>query len=101
MKIMNKYILHGCIIVFLVIIGVGLVSEIDNGANIENEVSSFEERIEGEGEIEDGNLSEVKIEKEDTSNLISNINAKLASIVVDILNEGLKIVVNIISSVTN
>ena len=98
---MSKYILHVCVIVFFVIIGVGLVSEINNSKSKNEEVSSFEESIENGEEIGDGNLSHVRVENEDTSNLISNINAKLATLVVDLLNQGLKIMVDIISSVTN
>jgi len=98
---MKKYILQICIIFFCIIIGVGIVGEINNKNKISNAVNSFEGSIENSEEIKDGNLSDVRVESEDTSNLISDINAKLASFIVNGLNQGLKVVVNLISSITN
>ena len=98
---MNKYILHGCIIIFLIIVGVGIVSEINNSSNVDKEVSSFEENIENGDEIQDGYIENVRVEKEDTSNLISNINARVATFVVESLNSALKIAIEAISSITN
>ena len=98
---MNKYILHGCIIMFLIIVGVGVVSEINNSSNVDKEVSSFEENIENGNEIQDGYIENVRVEKEDTSNLISDINARVAAFVVESLNSALKVVIEAISSITN
>ena len=98
---MKKYTLQICIIVFCIIVGVGLVSEINNKTSISEEINSFEEDLNNNEEISDGVIEDVRVEKEDTSNLISSINAKLASFVVDGLNMGLKVVVELISSITN
>jgi hypothetical protein len=98
---MKKYTLQGCIMFFCIILGVGIVGEINNKNTISDEVNGFEQNIENNEEINDGSMSNVRLEKEDTSNLISNINAKLATFIVDGLNEGLKVVINLISSITN
>lgn len=98
---MKKYILEICVIFFLVVIGVGIVSDMEESAESRETVSSYEEKIENGEEIEDGNLSNVRVEKEDTSNLISRVSAFFANIVVETLNFSFKMVINLMSGVAN
>ena len=57
---------------------------------------SFEETVSNEIEVENGNIDNIIVYNEDSSNLISDINAKVATIIVEglgaILNLGLKII---------
>ena len=99
--IVNKYILQACLIFFLVVVGVGIVVEIDNQKQMNEEIKDFKEDVESGNEINDGNLNDVQVRKEDTSNLISDVNAKAATVVVKVLNGGLKFIVNIVNGITN
>lgn len=99
--IVNKYILQACLIFFLVVIGVGIVVEIDNQKNLNENINDFKEDVESGNEIEDGNIKDVNVHKEDTSNLISTINSKIAFTIVRTLNDGLKFVVKIVNGMTN
>ena len=98
---MKKYILEASIILLFIIIGVGIVSDINQSSISEQEVNSFEEKIDNDIEINDGNLTGVIAEKEDTSNLISSLVAFISNLVVKVLNFGLKIMVKIMSGITN
>ena len=99
--IVNKYILQACLIFFLVVVGVGIVVEIDNQKQMNEEINDFKEDVESGNEINDGNLSDVQVRKEDTSNLISDVNSKVATVVVKALNGGLKFIINIVNGITN
>ena len=98
---MKKYIIEAGIILFFILLGVGVVSDINMSSSQTSEVESLEEKIEANDEINDGNLSNVKVEKEDTSNLISIIVANASNLVVKTLNLGLKLMVKIMSGITN
>ena len=98
---MRKYVIEGCLIFFLVVIGVGIVGEINASGSMEDEVSSFEDKLENNETIDDGNISKIEVKKEDTSNLISNTVTFFANIIVEVLNEGLKLMVKLMSRITN
>ena len=98
---MKKYILEAGIIFLFIIIGVGIVSDIDANSISNQEVNAFEEKVESNEEVNDGNLTNIKVEKEDTSNLISSIVAGISNVVVKTLNLGLKIMVKIMSGIAN
>jgi hypothetical protein len=98
---MKKYVLQALLIFFLVIVGVGIINDINAKSLNDETISSFEEKIENGEEIEDGNLLEVRVEKEDTSNLISRTSAFFAKLVVETLNFGFKIIINLMNGMTN
>lgn len=98
---MKKYVIEASIIFLFIIIGVGIVSDINGTSLKSEEVGEMEDKIENNEEIDDGNLSEVMIESEDTSNFISSIAASIANLVVETLNFGLKIIVKIMNGITN
>ena len=92
---MNKYLVQGFIVLIVILIGVSVVSDVSNKAQAKEEIIEFEENVSKENEVNNGNMENVHIIEEDSSNLISDINAKIASIIVDglnkILNLGLKL----------
>ena len=98
---MKKYILEAGIIFLFIIIGVGIVSDIDANSICNQEENAFEEKEESNEEVNDGNLTNIKVEKEDTSNLISSIVAGISNVVVKTLNLGLKIMVKIMRGIAN
>ena len=72
-----------------------LVTQIDG----KNSINKFEESVNSNEEINNGEMVEVNIVEEDSSNLISNINSKVASIIVNGLNFILKFGLKIIEGV--
>ena len=52
---MKKYILEAGIIFLFIIIGVGIVSDIDANSISNQEVNAFEEKVESNEEVNDGN----------------------------------------------
>ena len=98
---MRKYVIEGCLIFFLVVVGVGIVGEINTSGSIEEEISSFEDKLENNELIEDGNVSKIEVKKEDTSNLISNAVTFFANIIVKVLNAGLKLMVKLMNGIAN
>ena len=98
---MKKYLIHICLIFFLVVIGVGIINDINQVDSNKESVSSLEEKIENGEEINDGNLGNVLVEKEVTSNLISRVSAFFANVIVESLNFSLKLVVNLMNGITN
>lgn len=96
---MNKHIIQAFIILIVILLGVSLVSEVNNVNSVNNTIQNFEENVNGEEEIENGNLVEVTIVEQDSSNLISNINSKIASVIVKGLNYFLKLGLKLIDGI--
>lgn len=98
---MNKRIIQGFIILIIILLGVSLVSESNDKQSAKESISEFDENVSSEQEVENGSMVEVNIIEEDSSNLISDINSKLASIVVGGLNKIFSIGIKLIEGVTN
>ena len=93
---MSKRIIQAFIILIVILFGVSLISESNDKVASKESIDSFEENVSNEIEIENGSMGDVNVIEEDSSNLISDINAKIASVIVgglsSILNFGLKII---------
>ena len=83
----------------VILFGVSLVSESNKKVEINENIEDFEEKVNGNLEIENGNIDNVNVIEEDSSNLISDINAKVASFIVGGLSSILKFGLKIVSSV--
>ena len=84
---MNKYIIQAFIVLIVILFGVSLISEANDRVRVSDSLSSFEQDIAGNKEVSNGVIDGIYIVEEDSSNLISNINAKMASFLVDGLNK--------------
>ena len=93
---MSKRIIQAFIILIVILFGVSLISEANGKVDSKAEIESFEESVSNEIEVENGSMIDVNVIEEDSSNLISDVNAKMASFIVgglsSILNLGLKII---------
>jgi cell division protein FtsL len=98
---MNKYIIQSFIILIIILLGISLVCESNDKLKTDSEIIDFEEEISDDSEVENGFLSEVNVVREDSSNLISDINAKMASIVVEGLNFVFNLGIKLIEGITN
>lgn len=98
---MKKYLIQLGMIFFLVIIGVGIVSDINVTQNKNELVSSYEEKIENGEIIEDGNLGDITIRNEDTSNRISRVAGFFANIIVKGMNACLRLIINLMNGLSN
>lgn len=78
-----------------------MISEVDNKVDTKEEIKEFEENVSNNQEVENGSMVEVNIVKEDSSNLISDINAKVAQLIVGGLNKIFSIAIKVVESVTN
>ena len=93
---MNKRIIQAFIVLIVVLLGVSIVSESNDKWEAKNSISRFEEQVSNNQEVENGSMSGVNIIEEDSSNLISSINAKVAKMVVGGLNKVFRIVIRLI-----
>ena len=84
---MNKRIIQALIVLIVVLFGVSFVSEANEKMQASNSLTSFEEQVSSKEEIENGSMAGVHVIEEDSSNLISDINAKIAVLVVGGLNK--------------
>ena len=98
---MNKHIVEGFIIVIIILFGVSIVAEFDNKSNVNNQIDEFEDKVSKQEEIDNGNIEDVRVIKEDSSNLISNVNASIATFIVNGLNDILKFGIKLIDGITN
>lgn len=98
---MNKHIIQAFIVLILILFGVSLVSESNDKIDAKKSIEVFEEKVDSESEIENGTMVEVNIIEEDSSNLISDVNAKIASFVVGGLNKIFNIGLKLIASFAN
>lgn len=93
---MGKRIIQAFIILIVILFGVSLISESNDKNDAKNSINSFEENVSNEIEIENGSMSDVNVVREDSSNLISNINSKIATVIVNglnyIFNLGIKMI---------
>ena len=96
---MSKHIIQAFIILIIILLGVSLVSEVNNKNNVNNSINEFEESVGNNEEVENGTMVEVNVVEEDSSNLISIINSRVASIIVKGLNFILKFSLKIINGV--
>ena len=91
---MGKRIIQAFIILIVILFGVSLISETNDKINAKNAISSFEEDVSNNKEVSNGNIENIVFE--DSSNMISNLNAKVASIIVgglnSIFNLGIKMI---------
>ena len=98
---MNKHIIQAFIILIIILLGVSLVSESNDKSNLKNTVDEFENKVSNEEEINNGNMLDINVIEEDSSNLISDINAKVATLVVEGLNLVFKLGIKLIEGVAN
>lgn len=95
---MGRVLLEGSIIVLLVLIGVSIFVPQEN--NVSNIITEFEDSVENGNMVNDGQIENVEISIEDSSNLISKINCKIANSIVNGLNNifelGMKILRDVI-----
>jgi hypothetical protein len=98
---MNKRLIQAFIILIVILFGVSLVSEADKKVDNKESIDKFEESVSNNQEIENGSMVEVNVVKEDSSNLISNVNAKVASVLVGGLNKLFSMVIKVVEGVTN
>ena len=98
---MNKRIIQAFVVLIVILFGVSLVSEVNNKVDSQEEIKKFEESVSNNSEVENGSMVEVNVVEEDSSNLISNVNAKLASVIVKGLNKIFSLVIKVVESVTN
>ena len=93
---MGKRIIQAFIVLIVILFGVSLISESNDKNESKNSINSFEENVSNEIEIENGSMSDVNVVREDSSNLISNINSKIATVIVNglnyIFNLGIKMI---------
>lgn len=98
---MNKHIIQAFIILIIILLGVSLVSESNDKASFGSSINDFEDKVSNEEEINNGNMVNVNVIEEDSSNLISDVNARVASLVVDGLNLIFKLGIKLIEGVAN
>ena len=93
---MSKRIIQAFIILIIILFGVSLVSEVNDEKQIKEDIKNFEEAVSGGLEVDNGSIGNIHVIEEDSSNLISDVNAKVATLIVEglgaILNFGLKII---------
>lgn len=73
-----------------------MVSEVNNKNVLVDNIKDFEEDVANREEVENGEIAEVNGVVIDSSNLISNVNAKIATIIIKSLNFILKAGIKII-----
>lgn len=98
---MNKRIIQAFIVLIVILFGVSLISESNDKIDAKKSIDSFEESVSNDKEIENGSMVEVNVIEEDSSNLISDINSKIASIVVGGLNQIFNIGIKLIEGLAN
>ena len=98
---MNKRIIQAFVVLIVILFGVSLISEVDNKVDTKEEIKEYEENVSNNQEVENGSMVEVNVVKEDSSNLISDINAKVAELIVGGLNKIFSIAIKVVESVTN
>ena len=96
---MNKYIIQALLVLIVILFGISLISESNDRAKVHNSISSFEEDIEDNKEVSNGVIEGIYIIEEDSSNLISDINAKMASFLVGGLNKILSFAIKLLEGV--
>ena len=94
---MGRVLLEGSIIVLLVLIGVSIFVPQEN--NISNVITEFENSVESGNIVNDGQIENIETSIEDNSNLISRINCKIATSIVNGLNSIFEIGMNILRDV--
>lgn len=98
---MNKHIIQAFIILIIILLGVSLISESNEKVYINNTIKEFEEDVAQNTELENGNIVEIEVMNEDSSNLISDVNAKIATLIVGGLNKILSFVIKLMDGITN
>ena len=92
---MNKYLIEGFIALIIILVGVSLVSEVNDINNRKAVIENFDEKISNNEEVNNGEMEDIIVE-EDPTNLLSNINAKIATFIVDGLNFVLRLGIKLI-----
>ena len=82
---MGRILLEGGLIVLLVLIGISVFIPSSNN-DISDVIIDFEQSIEEEEVIEDGEIKDVVISDEYSPNLVAKLNGKIANVIVDGLN---------------
>ena len=82
---MGRILLEGGIIFLLVLIGISIFIPSSN-SGIDKVIVEFEQTVESGNVVEDGELDNVEISKENRSNFISKMNCKISNTIVDGLN---------------
>lgn len=93
---MNKRIIQAFIVLIVILFGVSLISESNDKLDAKNSIESFEQQVGNQQEVENGSMAGVNVIEEDSSNLISDVNAKIAGLVVGGLNKIFKIGIKMI-----
>lgn len=96
---MGRVLLEGGIIILLVLIGISIF--IPSEGNVDDVIVEFENSIESGNIVEDGEIDNVEVSVEDSSNVVSRINSKIANTIVNGLNSILDLGVRALRSIIN
>lgn len=100
-RLMNKHMIQAFIILIIILLGVSLVSESNEKNKVISSIEDFEDKVGNEEEVMNGNMIDVNIIEEDSSNLISDVNSKVATLVVEGLNFVFRLGIKLIERVAN
>lgn len=98
---MEKRILQAFIILIIILFGVSFISDANQKVDAKNEIVDFEENVNENEEITNGIIEDVNVVEEDSSNIISTVNAKVASFIVGGLNRLFKLGIKLIEGLTS
>ena len=96
---MSKILLESGIIVLLVLMGISVF--IPSGNNVNDVIVDFEDSVQSGEEVNDGEIIDVDISKEDDVNFVSRINCKIGNIIVDGLNSMFELGMKFIRVIVN
>ena len=97
---MNTYIIQAFTVLIVILFCVSLISESNDRSRIQDSISSFEEDINDNKEVSNGVIDGVYIIEEDSSNIISDVNAKIASFLVGTINKLLSFAIKLLEGVS-
>ena len=98
---MNKRLIQGFVSLIVILFCVSLISSANEKEYLEKEVADFEESVSKNEEVDNGVLGEVVVIEEDSSNLISDVNSRVASFIVKGLNSVLNLGLKLIEGIAN
>lgn len=98
---MEKRIIEAFLILIIILFGVSLVSEANEKVNAQNEVQQFEESVNDSEEITNGVMEDVHLVEEDSSNVISDVNARVATLIVGCLNKIFKLCIKLVEGMAS
>lgn len=98
---MNKHLIQAFIVLIVVLFAVSLISESNDKLKAKESIEVFEEKVSEGEEVDNGSMNNVHVIEEDSSNIISDINAKMANIVVGGLNKLFNLGIKLIEGIAN